>query len=169
MGVREQSHGTIDRGRGRQRRWNYALMAGENDCSESHVYGNRDAAAPSPPPPPAFPRAALGAMALTAISVGLCPAAELLISRVGLFSLLSPAPVLDDDGLERGLIMENVSGVVSKIGNANLPNVHTMRLRLGVTLKSVTLGNVTMSTETREPADALRLSHSTMIGLPRAH
>ncbi|GBP76287.1 hypothetical protein EVAR_28915_1 [Eumeta japonica] len=42
-------------------------------------------------------------------------------------------------------------------------------LRLGVTLKSVTLGNVTMSHRTRErPPNALRLSHSTMIGLPRA-
>ncbi|GBP28029.1 hypothetical protein EVAR_83660_1 [Eumeta japonica] len=41
-------------------------------------------------------------------------------------------------------------------------------LRLGVTLKSVTLGNVTMSHRTREAANALRLSHSTMIGLPRA-
>ncbi|GBP68363.1 hypothetical protein EVAR_99039_1 [Eumeta japonica] len=33
-------------------------------------------------------------------------------------------------------------------------------------MKSVTLGNVTMSHRTREPAE-LRLSHSTMIGLPR--
>ncbi|GBP36235.1 hypothetical protein EVAR_85482_1 [Eumeta japonica] len=43
-------------------------------------------------------------------------------------------------------------------------------LRLGVTLKSVTLGNVTMSHRTRErPAECLAsLSHSTMIGLPRA-
>ncbi|GBP04264.1 hypothetical protein EVAR_73414_1 [Eumeta japonica] len=40
-------------------------------------------------------------------------------------------------------------------------------LRLGVTLKSVTLGNVTMSHRTRE-ARRMRLSHSTMIGLPRA-
>ncbi|GBP11953.1 hypothetical protein EVAR_74570_1 [Eumeta japonica] len=46
------------------------------------------------------------------------------------------------------------------------------RLRLGVTYeKSVTLGNVTMSHRTRErPAECLAsLSHSTMIGLPRAH
>ncbi|GBP19746.1 hypothetical protein EVAR_8906_1 [Eumeta japonica] len=44
-----------------------------------------------------------------------------------------------------------------------------LRLRLGVTLKSVTLGNVTMSHRTeRGPPNALRLSHSTMIGLPRA-
>ncbi|GBP79523.1 hypothetical protein EVAR_89889_1 [Eumeta japonica] len=36
-------------------------------------------------------------------------------------------------------------------------------------LKNVTLGNVTMSHRTREaPPNALRLSHSTMIGLPRA-
>ncbi|GBP81296.1 hypothetical protein EVAR_59688_1 [Eumeta japonica] len=35
-------------------------------------------------------------------------------------------------------------------------------------MKSVTLGNVTMSHRTREPAECLRLSHSTMIGLPRA-
>ncbi|GBP68284.1 hypothetical protein EVAR_57610_1 [Eumeta japonica] len=45
------------------------------------------------------------------------------------------------------------------------------RLRLGVTYeKSVTLGNVTMSHRTRErPAECLAsLSHSTMIGLPRA-
>ncbi|GBP70827.1 hypothetical protein EVAR_54341_1 [Eumeta japonica] len=44
-------------------------------------------------------------------------------------------------------------------------------LRLGVTYeKSVTLGNVTMSHRTRErPAECLAsLSHSTMIGLPRA-
>ncbi|GBP40732.1 hypothetical protein EVAR_26395_1 [Eumeta japonica] len=46
-----------------------------------------------------------------------------------------------------------------------------VRLRLGVTLKSVTLGNVTMSHRTREsPPECLAsLSHSTMIGLPRAH
>ncbi|GBP39280.1 hypothetical protein EVAR_20507_1 [Eumeta japonica] len=45
-----------------------------------------------------------------------------------------------------------------------------LMLRLGVTLKSVTLGNVTMSHRTRErPAECLAsLSHSTMIGLPRA-
>ncbi|GBP90932.1 hypothetical protein EVAR_29390_1 [Eumeta japonica] len=37
-------------------------------------------------------------------------------------------------------------------------------------MKSVTLGNVTMSHRTREPAECLAsLSHSTMIGLPRAH
>ncbi|GBP92687.1 hypothetical protein EVAR_68289_1 [Eumeta japonica] len=42
-------------------------------------------------------------------------------------------------------------------------------LRLGVTLKSVTLGNVTMSHRTREPAECLRLSHSTMIGLRAQH
>ncbi|GBP84618.1 hypothetical protein EVAR_55322_1 [Eumeta japonica] len=45
------------------------------------------------------------------------------------------------------------------------------RLRLGVTYeKGVTLGNVTMSHRTRErPAECLAsLSHSTMIGLPRA-
>ncbi|GBP42416.1 hypothetical protein EVAR_30049_1 [Eumeta japonica] len=52
-----------------------------------------------------------------------------------------------------------------------LPDTRTIRvldirLRLGVTLKSVTLGNVTMS-HRRERANALRLSHSTMIGLPR--
>ncbi|GBP18961.1 hypothetical protein EVAR_78429_1 [Eumeta japonica] len=44
-------------------------------------------------------------------------------------------------------------------------------LRLGVTYeKGVTLGNVTMSHRTRErPAECLAsLSHSTMIGLPRA-
>ncbi|GBP58942.1 hypothetical protein EVAR_47005_1 [Eumeta japonica] len=35
-------------------------------------------------------------------------------------------------------------------------------------MKSVTLGNVTMSHRTREPAECLRLSHSTMIGLPRS-
>ncbi|GBP42428.1 hypothetical protein EVAR_47721_1 [Eumeta japonica] len=47
----------------------------------------------------------------------------------------------------------------------------TSRLRLGVTYeKGVTLGNVTMSHRTRErPAECLAsLSHSTMIGLPRA-
>ncbi|GBP36496.1 hypothetical protein EVAR_8329_1 [Eumeta japonica] len=44
------------------------------------------------------------------------------------------------------------------------------RLRLGVTLKSVTLGNVTMSHRTREATECLAsLSHSTMIGLLRAH
>ncbi|GBP95596.1 hypothetical protein EVAR_60096_1 [Eumeta japonica] len=45
------------------------------------------------------------------------------------------------------------------------------QLRLGVTYeKGVTLGNVTMSHRTRErPAECLAsLSHSTMIGLPRA-
>ncbi|GBP32628.1 hypothetical protein EVAR_25989_1 [Eumeta japonica] len=43
------------------------------------------------------------------------------------------------------------------------------QLRLGVTYeKGVTLGNVTMSHRTREAPNALRLSHSTMIGLPRA-
>ncbi|GBP48837.1 hypothetical protein EVAR_8445_1 [Eumeta japonica] len=49
-------------------------------------------------------------------------------------------------------------------------HVYCMKLRLGVTLKSVTLGNVTMSHRTRErPAECLAsLSHSTMIGLPRA-
>ncbi|GBP70570.1 hypothetical protein EVAR_54379_1 [Eumeta japonica] len=37
-------------------------------------------------------------------------------------------------------------------------------------MKSVTLGNVTMSHRTREARrDALPLSHSTMIGLPRTH
>ncbi|GBP94116.1 hypothetical protein EVAR_64928_1 [Eumeta japonica] len=41
-------------------------------------------------------------------------------------------------------------------------------LRLGVTLKSVTLGNVTMSHRTRARR-MLRLSHSTMIGLPRSY
>ncbi|GBP50671.1 hypothetical protein EVAR_34179_1 [Eumeta japonica] len=49
--------------------------------------------------------------------------------------------------------------------------VDTVRLRLGVTYeKGVTLGNVTMSHRTRErPAECLAsLSHSTMIGLPRA-
>ncbi|GBP42790.1 hypothetical protein EVAR_83307_1 [Eumeta japonica] len=47
----------------------------------------------------------------------------------------------------------------------------TLGLRLGVTYeKGVTLGNVTMSHRTRErPAECLAsLSHSTMIGLPRA-
>ncbi|GBO99220.1 hypothetical protein EVAR_69363_1 [Eumeta japonica] len=45
-----------------------------------------------------------------------------------------------------------------------------LRLRLGVTLKSVTLGNVTMSHRTREePPNALSLSHSTMIGLRAQH
>ncbi|GBP55961.1 hypothetical protein EVAR_97674_1 [Eumeta japonica] len=47
----------------------------------------------------------------------------------------------------------------------------TFPLRLGVTYeKGVTLGNVTMSHRTRErPAECLAsLSHSTMIGLPRA-
>ncbi|GBO99865.1 hypothetical protein EVAR_74251_1 [Eumeta japonica] len=47
----------------------------------------------------------------------------------------------------------------------------TCTLRLGVTYeKGVTLGNVTMSHRTRErPAECLAsLSHSTMIGLPRA-
>ncbi|GBP54656.1 hypothetical protein EVAR_35918_1 [Eumeta japonica] len=47
----------------------------------------------------------------------------------------------------------------------------TRSLRLGVTYeKGVTLGNVTMSHRTRErPAECLAsLSHSTMIGLPRA-
>ncbi|GBP40605.1 hypothetical protein EVAR_41685_1 [Eumeta japonica] len=38
----------------------------------------------------------------------------------------------------------------------------------GSHFESVTLGNVTMSHRTREPAECLRLSHSTMIGLPRA-
>ncbi|GBP46147.1 hypothetical protein EVAR_26592_1 [Eumeta japonica] len=41
------------------------------------------------------------------------------------------------------------------------------RLRLGVTLKSVTLGNVTMSHRRERPAE-WSLSHSTMIGLPRS-
>ncbi|GBP64188.1 hypothetical protein EVAR_35577_1 [Eumeta japonica] len=48
------------------------------------------------------------------------------------------------------------------------PRQPRSRLRLGVTMKSVTLGNVTMSHRTRGPPNALRLSHSTMIGLPRA-
>ncbi|GBP33129.1 hypothetical protein EVAR_18610_1 [Eumeta japonica] len=50
------------------------------------------------------------------------------------------------------------------------PSTYT-ELRLGVTYeKGVTLGNVTMSHRTRErPAECLAsLSHSTMIGLPRA-
>ncbi|GBP95404.1 hypothetical protein EVAR_69933_1 [Eumeta japonica] len=49
-------------------------------------------------------------------------------------------------------------------------NSNAVRLRLGVTYeKGVTLGNVTMSHRTRGgPPNALRLSHSTMIGLPRA-
>ncbi|GBP92483.1 hypothetical protein EVAR_67538_1 [Eumeta japonica] len=38
----------------------------------------------------------------------------------------------------------------------------------GSHFESVTLGNVTMSHRTRGPPNALRLSHSTMIGLPRA-
>ncbi|GBP96632.1 hypothetical protein EVAR_28651_1 [Eumeta japonica] len=41
-------------------------------------------------------------------------------------------------------------------------------LRLGVTLKSVTLGNVTMSHRTREVCRMPLSLHSTMIGLPRA-
>ncbi|GBP60188.1 hypothetical protein EVAR_41880_1 [Eumeta japonica] len=46
------------------------------------------------------------------------------------------------------------------------PRADFTPLRLGV---SVTLGNVTMSHRTREPAECLAsLSHSTMIGLPRA-
>ncbi|GBP53974.1 hypothetical protein EVAR_36857_1 [Eumeta japonica] len=50
-------------------------------------------------------------------------------------------------------------------------DVIRVKLRLGVTYeKGVTLGNVTMSHRTRErPAECLAsLSHSTMIGLPRA-
>ncbi|GBP61880.1 hypothetical protein EVAR_97969_1 [Eumeta japonica] len=52
-----------------------------------------------------------------------------------------------------------------------IQKVSLIMLRLGVTYeKSVTLGNVTMSHRTRErPAECLAsLSHSTMIGLPRA-
>ncbi|GBP01504.1 hypothetical protein EVAR_97729_1 [Eumeta japonica] len=43
------------------------------------------------------------------------------------------------------------------------------RFAAGVTLKKCTLGNVTMSHQTERPASMLAsLSHSTMIGLPRA-
>ncbi|GBP74770.1 hypothetical protein EVAR_45099_1 [Eumeta japonica] len=50
------------------------------------------------------------------------------------------------------------------------PIAEKNRLRLGVTLKSVTLGNVTMSHRTREAAECLAsLSHSTMIGLRAQH
>ncbi|GBP71431.1 hypothetical protein EVAR_88589_1 [Eumeta japonica] len=52
--------------------------------------------------------------------------------------------------------------------NSSFATLCPIPLRLGVTLKSVTLGNVTMSHRTRGPPNALRLSHSTMIGLPRA-
>ncbi|GBP95688.1 hypothetical protein EVAR_96926_1 [Eumeta japonica] len=39
----------------------------------------------------------------------------------------------------------------------------------GSLMKSVTLGNVTMSHRTREARQCLASLHSTMIGLPRAH
>ncbi|GBP12488.1 hypothetical protein EVAR_10167_1 [Eumeta japonica] len=54
---------------------------------------------------------------------------------------------------------------------SEIPALYVKWLRLGVTYeKGVTLGNVTMSHRTRErPAECLAsLSHSTMIGLPRA-
>ncbi|GBP69320.1 hypothetical protein EVAR_49607_1 [Eumeta japonica] len=58
----------------------------------------------------------------------------------------------------------------SELESLELRNIKST-LRLGVTYeKGVTLGNVTMSHRTRErPAECLAsLSHSTMIGLPRA-
>ncbi|GBP89390.1 hypothetical protein EVAR_100161_1 [Eumeta japonica] len=47
-------------------------------------------------------------------------------------------------------------------------NVRVQRCGWESLMKSVTLGNVTMSHRTRGPPNALRLPHSTMIGLPRA-
>ncbi|GBP44916.1 hypothetical protein EVAR_24831_1 [Eumeta japonica] len=64
-----------------------------------------------------------------------------------------------------------LSSCVSFTLDAEVPVSWITRLRLGVTYeKGVTLGNVTMSHRTRErPAECLAsLSHSTMIGLPRA-
>ncbi|GBP48759.1 hypothetical protein EVAR_32779_1 [Eumeta japonica] len=71
----------------------------------------------------------------------------------------APSPVVV--GLEHS---STESEVLRKASSRSL-------LRLGVTYeKGVTLGNVTMSHRTRErPAECLAsLSHSTMIGLPRA-
>ncbi|GBP78901.1 hypothetical protein EVAR_49800_1 [Eumeta japonica] len=56
-------------------------------------------------------------------------------------------------------------GLDANSGPASDVNL-TQKVAAGVTMKSVTLGNVTMSHRTRGPPNALRLS-STMIGLPR--
>ncbi|GBP57930.1 hypothetical protein EVAR_40789_1 [Eumeta japonica] len=62
------------------------------------------------------------------------------------------------------------AGAVRVDGNKRIHVLHDDCCGWESLMKSVTLGNVTMSHRTRErPADALRLSHSTMIGLPRAH
>ncbi|GBP69147.1 hypothetical protein EVAR_47422_1 [Eumeta japonica] len=64
-----------------------------------------------------------------------------------------------------------MAGEVSSEREETSNPLYIVWLRLGVTYeKGVTLGNVTMSHRTRErPAECLAsLSHSTMIGLPRA-
>ncbi|GBP56982.1 hypothetical protein EVAR_88611_1 [Eumeta japonica] len=70
--------------------------------------------------------------------------------------------------IQRAMVAYKVESIVLASEDTGFAPCHWRidQLRLGVTLKSVTLGNVTMSHRTRErPAECLAsLSHSTMIG-----
>ncbi|GBP73464.1 hypothetical protein EVAR_53892_1 [Eumeta japonica] len=76
--------------------------------------------------------------------------------------------------VELCILTPPAAGDVNEVVTASIcaaRTLYSIKLRLGVTYeKGVTLGNVTMSHRTRErPAECLAsLSHSTMIGLPRA-
>ncbi|GBP25098.1 hypothetical protein EVAR_19578_1 [Eumeta japonica] len=88
------------------------------------------------------------------------PLEQILMFHTPLFELVKQSPVYTTENRTR--VSYVADGLVSP---------WTIMLRLGVTYeKGVTLGNVTMSHRTRErPAECLAsLSHSTMIGLPRA-
>ncbi|GBP19638.1 hypothetical protein EVAR_75610_1 [Eumeta japonica] len=60
------------------------------------------------------------------------------------------------------------SASTCRVNSGGVVGIPSLRCGWESLMKSVTLGNVTMSHRTRGPPNALRLSHSTMIGLPRA-
>ncbi|GBP71630.1 hypothetical protein EVAR_53113_1 [Eumeta japonica] len=100
---------------------------------------------------------------------------ESVVLTVGVRRRLASVPAQNAAAARIGELTPNIVPLPTRAGRRRalaFERTHHAEalLRLGVTYeKGVTLGNVTMSHRTRErPAECLALSHSTMIGLPRA-
>ncbi|GBP39496.1 hypothetical protein EVAR_32428_1 [Eumeta japonica] len=84
------------------------------------------------------------------------------------------ADLLGGNRVSDAKIEDSISEVRFMIETDNKETYQLIRPSLSIgcgwesLMKSVTLGNVTMSHRTREPAECLASLHSTMIGLPRA-
>ncbi|GBP16199.1 hypothetical protein EVAR_9911_1 [Eumeta japonica] len=89
-------------------------------------------------------------------------------------AFVSASALLNSNQTSRNVCYENTPLTMERSDNESALDVNSLPSNQPTVAagshfeKGVTLGNVTMSHRTREARRMLRLSHSTMIGLPRA-